>query len=254
VSRARGRTQGTADYYDAYWSEHGFDPDRPLLDSLRRILEQQVGPHDDCLDVGCGAGGGAAAWLAARSRSYAGVDVSPRAVDAARASGLDARAVDDASRLPFADGSFDRVVCVEVLEHLLDPFAAAREARRVLRPGGRLIATVPNVAYWRRRFDLGVLGRWNPLGDEWSAHRPWRDPHLRFFSRGNLAAMLREAGFDPVTTGGHGVSWLEDVPGARRLARRREPGPVFRLLTGLAPSLFAHHLHAVAVCPDRASS
>lgn len=49
----------------------------------------------------------------------------------------------DAAHLPFGDDSFDVVVCFEVLEHLADHTSALREAARVMRPGGRLLVTVP---------------------------------------------------------------------------------------------------------------
>jgi SAM-dependent methyltransferase len=48
-----------------------------------------------------------------------------------------------ADAMPVADGSFDAVVCTQVLEHVAEPLAALTEFHRVLRPGGRLIATVP---------------------------------------------------------------------------------------------------------------
>jgi SAM-dependent methyltransferase len=49
----------------------------------------------------------------------------------------------DAESIPAADGSFDAILCTQVLEHVPEPRAALREFRRVLRHGGRLIATVP---------------------------------------------------------------------------------------------------------------
>lgn len=49
----------------------------------------------------------------------------------------------DAERLPFADGTFDAVICAELLEHVFDPRQVVREIRRVLRPGGRVLITVP---------------------------------------------------------------------------------------------------------------
>lgn len=236
-------------YYDTYWSEEGYDPLQVLLPSFRRVLERNLGREDRGLDVGCGRGGGASAWLHAHARSYVGVDISPRAVEEARSAGLDARVIDDAADLPFADGAFDLVLCAEVLEHLVHPLEAVAEIRRVLRPGGRLIVTVPNVAYWRQRADMALFGRWNPRGDAESTRRPWRDPHLRFFGRGSLRSMLTEAGFAPVLAGGHGGPWLTDVPGLRRLKRRERVGPVYALFVALAPSLFAHRYHAVATKP-----
>lgn len=49
----------------------------------------------------------------------------------------------DGRRLPFNDASFDTVLCTEVLEHLSDPSSVLREVTRVLKPGGRLLCTVP---------------------------------------------------------------------------------------------------------------
>ena len=233
------------EYYETYWSD-GFDPDQALLPSFAQVLDRHVRAEDACLDVGCGKGGGPGAWAFERCGRYIGVDVSGVALDTARAAGLSVELIDDAASLPFPDDTFDVALCIEVLEHLLEPEAAAAETLRVLRPGGRLIATVPNVAHWRRRADLAVLGRWNPLGDDQSARRPWRDPHVRFFGRANLREMLLEVGFARVRTGGHGGSGLQDIPGLRHLARGPKPGPVHRLLVAAAPALFAHRIHAVA--------
>ena len=61
------------------------------------------------------------------------------------AGGRGADVVADLRDLPLADGEFDFVVCTEVLEHLAEPAEALRELRRVLRPGGGLLITVPFV-------------------------------------------------------------------------------------------------------------
>ena len=129
------------------------------------------------------------------ARSYAGVDISARAVERARARGLAAQEIDELAALPFPGASFDAVVCVEVLEHLLFPMEAVRELGRVLRPNGVFIATVPNMAYWRRRLDIAVFGQFHPLGTAEGARRPWQDPHLRFFTRRSFRRLFVEAGF-----------------------------------------------------------
>jgi SAM-dependent methyltransferase len=87
-------------------------------------------------DIGCGEGA-----LAAASRSLpvriVGIDASPTMLAACP----DPRARADARRLPFASGSLDAVVAVNMLYHLPDPTGAIREAHRVLRKGGQYIAT-----------------------------------------------------------------------------------------------------------------
>jgi SAM-dependent methyltransferase len=197
---------------------------------LLEILQAHVPDAGRCLDVGCGDGLTCGLWLERHSREYVGVDLSEVAVSRARAHGLDARVIEDAARLPFPPDRFDLAVCVEVLEHVFAPQLVAAEVRRVLRPGGRFLVTVPNVAYWRRRLELS-LGRWNPFGDGHSKAQPWRDPHIRFFTRQSLETMLLASGFEVIAMGGH---------------RGRATA-----LQQLMPSLFGLHLHAVATKPDQ---
>ena len=83
----------------------------------------------------------------------------------------------DATALPLADASLDLVVAYDVLEHLEQDVQAAREVRRVLRPGGRFLVAVPA--------DPRL----------WSAHDEAVD-HVRRYTRGTLTALLSRAGFE----------------------------------------------------------
>jgi methionine biosynthesis protein MetW len=238
-------------YYDPYWARGG--PQNQLAADLHGLLARYASPDSACLDVGCGDGRAAGLWLDEHAGTYVGVDVAETAVAAARTLGLDARVVEDASSLPFPDASFDLAVASEVLEHLFDPSFAAAEIRRVLRPGGVLVATVPNVAYWRRRLDLLVFGRWHPLGDELSVERPWRDPHLRFFTLDALVRLFESERLEVVEYGAYGGALLRDVPVARRLSSGTS-SRVYRLAEGLLPSLLGFRLYAVGRAPGAASS
>lgn len=104
------------------------------------------------LDVGCGSG-----YLlrkaAGRASLAMGVDIDRGCLPAARGdllrkerpnSGLIELAFADGQRLPFVDASFDRIICTETLEHLEDVGQTLRELVRVLKPGGRLAASVPD--------------------------------------------------------------------------------------------------------------
>ena len=231
-----------ASYYDAYWGAEQ-EPYYEADPALAALVFGGVGTDTAVLDVGCGAARSYAPELARRAGSYVGVDVSATAVELARGGGLDARVIEDASELPFADGSFDKVVCVEVLEHLFAPAAAVAEIRRVLRPGGRLVASAPNVAYWRLRASL-ALGVWNPLGDEQSVERPWRDPHVRFFTPATMERMLREAGYSRVTVGAHGGRGLDHLT-SRPTAFGR--GRLYGRAEKRFPGLLGLTVHAEAV-------
>jgi SAM-dependent methyltransferase len=237
------------EYYEQYWSESGSGFRGRMGDQLGALLQALVPPEADCLDVGCGDGRTTGAWLAEHARSYVGVDVSARAVEQARELGLDARVITDAGELPFADAGFDFVACIEVFEHLFDAEGAAAEIARVLRPGGRLLAQVPNVAHWRHRVDMAALGRFNPLGDAESLARTWRDPHIRFFTVDTLPRMLESVGLEVEHVSGTGLSALHDMPVLWRYVRRHDPGRVMRRLIDARPSVFASRVRVIARRP-----
>jgi len=233
------------DYYERYWSEAGYNPRRDdTSEYLRQLFDRYVGPDDDCLDLGCGDGGSSGFYLTAHSRSYVGVDVAQHAIELAEARGFEVVRIDDAASLPFGDESFDVVVCSEVLQNLLQPHLAVAEARRLLRPGGRLIATVPNAAYWRDRV-AALFGVWQPGGDDRARAEPWRSPPIRFFRPATLRRMLVKAGFDHVELMGLPSPLLGRVPLLRRLSRR--PGVMAGAAARASPSLFAFGIGAVAV-------
>lgn len=236
----------TQDYYDRYWSTDGYHPTGRTSPTLARLFEQWVPRGAQCLDVGCGDGRTSGLWMLAHGCSYVGVDISERAVEEAREIGLQAQLIGDAASLPFPDGAYDVVVGVEFLEHLFLPLKALTEMARVLRPGGVLIVTVPNVAYWRRRLDLALLGRWHPMGDDRSVSEPWRDPHIRFFNPGSMRRMVTAAGLTPIVVGGHGGAMLRDVPWLGKRLHGTEASRPYRWLERAIPSLLAARVHAVA--------
>ena len=117
----------------------------------------------------------------------------------------------DATRLPFADGVFDRVITSEVLEHVQADTAAIAELHRVLRPGGTFGATVPT--WWPEKIN------WM-LSDEYHAPKSVGG-HVRIYSATELKAKLRSAGLE-VTSSHHAHAlhspywWLKCAVGPRR--------------------------------------
>jgi len=93
----------------------------------------------------------------------------------------------DGTRLPFADGTFDRVIASEVLEHIPDDQAALDELARVLRPGGTMAVTVPA---W-----LPEKVCW-ALSDEY--HAPFVEGgHVRIYRASGMRTRMRAAGLEP---------------------------------------------------------
>jgi SAM-dependent methyltransferase len=156
-------------------------------------------PGDRILDLGCG-GGRHAFEAARRGAIVTAVDLDLGELKAVRDTtyamvqageipeGRISPANGDALRLPFPDGTFDRIIASEVMEHIPDDHAAAKELTRVLRPGGTIAVTIPS--YWPERICWA-------LNDEY--HAPFvRGGHVRIYSRGVIKAVLRGAGLKPV--------------------------------------------------------
>ena len=78
----------------------------------------------------------------------------------------------DIQAMSFADESFDAVLCIEVVEHVADPFAATRELRRVLRAGGRLLLTTPFLSQYHGK---AKNGSHSPAHDSYPDY--WRFTH-----------------------------------------------------------------------------
>src|ERR1700674_1705799 len=168
-----GNSFVTRNYYETYWSSGGFCPHGTISPAACRLFERYVEKGSSCLDFGCGDGRSSGLWLRDHGMRYVGVDLSENAIEMARGIGLTAHRV-DGEDLPFDSGTFDVAIAFEVFEHLFNPHHAAGELLRVLKPGGVLLGTVPNVAFWRRRFELAIHGVWNPYGDFLSVREPWR--------------------------------------------------------------------------------
>ncbi len=160
---------------DAYW---WFVSRRRLA---RRWLAGRVAPGATLLDLGCGTGAGLRdfAPLTEPPGLIVGLDYSAQALSFARGRGFARLVNGDAQALPFRDGAFGGAVALDVLEHVRDHEAAAREIFRVLAPGAGLVVNVPAF-------------RWL-----WSGHDAALMHHRRY-SRRELVALLEGAGFEVV--------------------------------------------------------
>jgi SAM-dependent methyltransferase len=159
------------------------------------LARLRVRQGERLLDAGCGEGRHCFGALE-RGAHVVGLDLDAASLRAA-AGGLRKRGEEigrlgamlrgDTFALPFADGSFDKVVCSEVMEHVHDYTAAARELARVLRPGGLAAITIPTATSEHLYLRVGDDYFESPGG------------HIRIFKPRQLAKGLARAGF--ATTG-----------------------------------------------------
>lgn len=239
--------------YDDYWSETGYKPvNASLPGPIARHINENVQSGFDVIDVGAGDGSKVFESVRACQANYIGVDISPSAIKLAQAAGRNVQLIEDASKLPFSSGTSEVAICLEVLEHVYNPLDAVRECHRILKTDGKLIISVPNVAYLRHRVQMAV-GTFDPLGDDKSRSQPWRDPHIRFFTAKSLKGMLEEAGFTNVRVGGHEGSLLRGllgkipVVGAQFIAG--DSSRLYRFLEMRFPSLLGRRLNVIARKP-----
>jgi SAM-dependent methyltransferase len=160
-----------------------------------------IQPGDRLLDLGCG-GGRHAFEAARRGARVVALDMNPSELDQVTAifaamaqageipaGGSGAAVAGDATCLPFPDGSFDKVIAAEVLEHLPADQIAMNEIARILRPGGVAAVTVP---------------AWLPERVCWRLSDDYHNTpggHVRIFTRRELAAKLSRSGL--TVTGQH---------------------------------------------------
>ncbi len=89
----------------------------------------------------------------------------------------------------FPAGGYDVVICADVLEHLYNPAAIVAQIKGLLKPGGRLIVSVPNMAYAGLVLDL-IAGNF-----EYTELGLLDRTHIRFFTRATITRMIEEQGF-----------------------------------------------------------
>jgi len=147
------------------------------------LFAQLVGRGRRVLDLGCRYGALTRAYV--DGNEVVGVDVDREALAEAAKLGIETVWADVDEPLPFADSTFDVVVAGELLEHVRSPDQVVAEARRLLRPGGRIVGSVPNAFRLKNRLRF-LAGR-----------APENDPtHLHMFTPQAVRHLL--AGYDEI--------------------------------------------------------
>jgi SAM-dependent methyltransferase len=203
---------------DRHWWFRGR---RAVIWALLRRAEPPPSPR--VLDAGCGTGRNLVEL--GRLGAAEGVDSSEDAVTFCRRRGLDGVRQAELAELPYEDGRFDVVVATDVIEHIEDDARALAELRRVARPGGRLVVTVPAYSWL------------------WSEHDVSMHHHRRY-TMGRLHERVAAAGWEP-TASSYFFSCILPAVATVRLVRRVLPGRSQRSDLDLSPSAVGRALEAL---------
>ncbi len=152
---------------------------------------------DRVLEIGCGSGA-TLGWLRQDHQAVrtVGVEIAQAAANNARDFADDVFCLDfEQHDLPGAAQKFDLILCLDVLEHMVDPWAVVdRLATRYLEIGGTLIVSLPNVGHYSVVLPLLLRGRW-----DYQVAGLLDRTHLRFFTKASAKALLSHAQFGSVT-------------------------------------------------------
>lgn len=163
------------------------------------ILAMVEGRGLRMLEVGCGSG---STLLHAKqtgiAASIVGAEYVPEVAKLAQQRGVKKVYSGDfglaAKKIFAAEGKFDVILFGDVLEHMIDPWAALAHAKDLLADGGQIVASVPNFRYWRVMYNVFLKGDFRYVADG-----IMDKTHLRFFCRKNIMEMIgREYRIDRV--------------------------------------------------------
>jgi len=238
----------TKDFYESHWREREeaqrlhtltgmWLPPRIKI-AISMIMTERKG-NISLLDVGCGEGAlGKILRQQLEGKLYlVGVDISGTALRHASQyydKVIEANIEMDDLTQALPEKQFDYIVCLEVLEHLFEPSNVLKQVKRFLKKDGFLVASFPNIAFWKYRLDLlkGAFPK------EYTLSSP--SEHIQNFTLHSFVQLLEENDFQPVGVDGQYV-------GPRFLRPRRLFMPILEKF----PNLFGYQLVIKAKLQER---
>ena len=193
--------------------------------AIAENIRVDIGKNSKILDIGCGEGR-YGPILSEKNEAYALDGCVFRFLfsnekgdpDNATNKGYKGLLLGDARELPFEDGAFDVIIATEIVEHIVETRQFINEVNRVLKKGGKLILTTPNLASLGNRLGLlfGKGLKFHPFGPikgegfyprvDWQGKKvnfsciryPEQPLHYRFFTFESMRTFLDQTGFDVV--------------------------------------------------------
>lgn len=143
------------------------------------------------LDVGCGTGALGSFYQKNQDCKVYGIEISQNAYLEAKKNLFEVvKGNVEIMELPFSENFFDVVIMGDVLEHLINPISTLEKLSAVLKPGGKIYITVPNIRHWKTLLALVFKDQWD--------YKSWGIldyTHLRFYTLSSICKMLKTNNF-----------------------------------------------------------
>jgi len=164
----------------------------PKIGERVEIATRYVKKCNRLLDVGCGEGD-IAYFLKGKASKIYGIDNSKASLERANEKGIITKYSDlNQGKIPFQDSYFDVITCLDVIEHIKDPINLIAEIRRVLKNGGHIILSAPNIRFSNHLFKLVIRGHFPTTSEDKSAYE---GGHIHYFTFSDLRGILEKGGF-----------------------------------------------------------
>jgi 2-polyprenyl-3-methyl-5-hydroxy-6-metoxy-1,4-benzoquinol methylase len=164
-------------FVQKYWQQRKTDEIKTCL---------KINTKDIIIDIGCGSGVQIRETGASKAKLAIGVDLNKNALLFAREKKIPNTdyIIADAEKLPFKSENIDKIICAEIIEHLINPKDMILEIKRVLKKNGEIIITTPN--------EFSFWGIYELFWDLFGRGRNYGQTHLMFYSPGELKAYFKD--------------------------------------------------------------
>lgn len=166
-----------------------------IIRELLAVKRQYCIEGMSVLELGCGLGQNLGVFR--ENNSVIGIEGLEDVVRVARLEGLDVNWGDLQREILLPSESVDWILCLDVLEHLSDPYFLMRETHRLLKKNGFVVLNVPNHLDWKGRIKI-LFGSGLDVHKFFPESNDWNNPHLRFFTHRGIIELVKMSGFNLV--------------------------------------------------------
>lgn len=225
--------------YSTELLQREYEQRRPVREALELLVGKYRVREASIVELGSGLGFNLEIFRG--DNRVLGIEGLESAAAAASQRGIPTIVANIDREIPLPADSADFVLCLDVLEHLVEPAGCLAEVSRILKPRGRLVVNVPNQFTLSGRLNI-LLGSGIDSTRFFPEHPDWSNPHLRFFRRSSIGSLLERCGFRIIDDWCWRFPALPLVHGSRRISRSWLATALARRL----PELFAGGFFLIA--------